>query len=217
MDYPLSLSDSDTIPTVYFAEVEYRYQPVTGVLNVSASCLDFYQDQQNRLTQVQVSATETLNIAFHEAMAKRMSDGCYQYADVPFSVDIDITFIPQLFETSLANIGSPILPQFRQVCFVFVCFQHSVALVLKYINLHKKKVCYTKPKKTVLTQISLIGPHKANLVLIAYVSSKGSGEPAHLRSLARTSAARSYKQWVKRNLQTESQIPTPSEWLRMRS
>ena len=28
---------------------------------------------------------------------------------------------------------------------------------------------------------------------------------------------RSYKQWVKRNLQTESQIPGPSEWLGMRS
>ena len=62
-----------------------------------------------------------------------------------------------------------------------------------------------------------IGPRQANLVLIAYASSEGSGEPAHPRSLARTSAARSYKQWVKRNLQTESQIPVPSEWLGMRS
>ena len=62
------------------------------------------------------------------------------------------------------------------------------------------------------------GPRQANLVLIiAYASSEGSGEPAHLRSLARTSAARSYKQWVKRNLQTESHIPGPSEWLGMRS
>ena len=34
---------------------------------------------------------------------------------------------------------------------------------------------------------------------------------------ARTFAARSYKQWVKRNLQRESQIPGPSEWLGMRS
>ena len=33
--------------------------------------------------------------------------------------------------------------------------------------------------------------------------------------LARTSAARSYKQSVKRNLQTESQIPSPSDWLGM--
>ena len=61
------------------------------------------------------------------------------------------------------------------------------------------------------------GPRQANLVLIAYASSEGSGEPAHPRSLARTSAARSYKQWVKRNLQTESQIPSPFEWLGMRS
>ena len=61
------------------------------------------------------------------------------------------------------------------------------------------------------------GPRQANLVLIAYASSEGSGEPAHPRSLARTFAARSYKQWVKRNLQTESQISGPSEWLGMRS
>ena len=61
------------------------------------------------------------------------------------------------------------------------------------------------------------GPRQANLVLIAYASCEGSGEPAHPRSLARTSAARSYKQWGKRNLQTESQIPGPCEWLDMRS
>ena len=40
----------------------------------------------------------------------------------------------------------------------------------------------------------LYRPRQANLVLIAYASSEGSGEPAHPRSLARTSAARSYKQ-----------------------
>ena len=38
------------------------------------------------------------------------------------------------------------------------------------------------------------GPRQANLVLIAYASSEGSDEPAHPRSLARTFAARSYKQ-----------------------
>ena len=63
----------------------------------------------------------------------------------------------------------------------------------------------------------LYGPRQANLVLIAYASSEASGEPAHPRSLARTFAARSYKQRVKRNLQTESQIRGPSEWLGMRS
>ena len=65
--------------------------------------------------------------------------------------------------------------------------------------------------------VLLYGPCQANLVLIAYASSEGSGEPEHPRSLARTSAARSYKQGVKRNLQTESQIPGLSEWLDMRS
>ena len=48
----------------------------------------------------------------------------------------------------------------------------------------------------------LYGPRQANLVLIAYASSEGSGEPAHPRSLARTFATRSYRQCVKRNLQT---------------
>ena len=43
-------------------------------------------------------------------------------------------------------------------------------------------------------QLSTFGPRQANLVLIAYASSEGSGEPAHPRSLARTFAARSYKQ-----------------------
>ena len=32
------------------------------------------------------------------------------------------------------------------------------------------------------------GPRQANLVLIAYASSEGSGEPAHPRSLAHTSS-----------------------------
>ena len=40
---------------------------------------------------------------------------------------------------------------------------------------------------------------------------------ASLRSLARTFAARSYQQWVKKSLQTESQISGPTEWLGMRS
>ena len=38
------------------------------------------------------------------------------------------------------------------------------------------------------------GLRQANLVLSACASSEGSGEPAHPRSLARTFAARSYKQ-----------------------
>ena len=42
--------------------------------------------------------------------------------------------------------------------------------------------------------IRLNGPRQAKLVIIAYASSEGSGEPARPRSLARTFAARSYKQ-----------------------
>ena len=44
------------------------------------------------------------------------------------------------------------------------------------------------------SQNRIYGPRQANLVLIAYASSEGSGEPTHPRSLARTPAARSYKQ-----------------------
>ena len=78
---------------------------------------------------------------------------------------------------------------------------------------------FTKVRSIFLNQHDplTIGLRQANLVLIAYASSEGSGEPVHLCSLARTFAARSYKQWVKRNLQAESQIPGPSEWLGMRS
>ena len=46
----------------------------------------------------------------------------------------------------------------------------------------------------IILTVSLCGPRQANLVLTAYASSEGSGGPAHPRSLARTAAARSYKQ-----------------------
>ena len=53
------------------------------------------------------------------------------------------------------------------------------------------------------------GPRQANLVLIAYASSEGSGEPAHPRSLARTSAARSYKQWVRGTFRQKARSLAP--------
>ena len=80
-----------------------------------------------------------------------------------------------------------------------------------------QKTVKKKKKKKKCFMLLIYGPRQANLVLIAFASSEGSGEPAHPRSLARTFAARSYKQWIKRNLQTESQIAGPSEWLGMRS
>ena len=48
--------------------------------------------------------------------------------------------------------------------------------------------------KDVMQVAILYGLREANLVLIAYASSEGSGEPAHAGCLARTFAARSYKQ-----------------------
>ena len=51
-----------------------------------------------------------------------------------------------------------------------------------------------EPRFSHANQTRLFGPHQVNLVLIDYASSEGSGEPAHPRSLARTFAARSYKQ-----------------------
>ena len=61
--------------------------------------------------------------------------------------------------------------------YIHSCNENYNNVVLVYIN-----------------NTSAYGPRQANLVLIAYASSEGSGEPAHPRSLARTFAARSYKQ-----------------------
>ena len=60
--------------------------------------------------------------------------------------------------------------------------------------------------------VSSFGLRQANLVLIAYASSEGSGEPAHPRSLARTSAARSYKQSVKRIRQKARSLAPLNGW-----
>ena len=57
-----------------------------------------------------------------------------------------------------------------------------------------KSILTTVKFQNILNKSNSFGPRQANLVLIAYASSEGSGEPAHPRSLARTFAARSYKQ-----------------------
>ena len=77
------------------------------------------------------------------------------------------------------------------------CFYVKIVDVLKQIALMKltpnvkKKI---RSMSAIVRKDVLLGPRQANLVLIAYASSEGSGEPAHPRSLARTFAARSYKQ-----------------------
>ena len=55
-------------------------------------------------------------------------------------------------------------------------------------------ICFYGELTKIILPLSSNGLRQANLVLIAYASSEGSGEPAHPRSLARTFAARSYKQ-----------------------
>ena len=66
-----------------------------------------------------------------------------------------------------------------------------------YLKYQSNFVCDTQLQDRGQSKTCLLptyGPRRANLVLIAYASSEGSGKPAHPRSLARTSAARSYKQ-----------------------
>ena len=65
-----------------------------------------------------------------------------------------------------------------------------------------ERTSHRTDRKNAKIHFIFFGPRQANLVLIAYASSEGSSEPAHLHSLARTFAARSYKQWVKKKLQT---------------
>ena len=95
-----------------------------------------------------------------------------------------------------------------------VCFNDFAVVMPSLFTTQTTSVTWNQQFSFKIFQL-LNGPRQAYLVLIAYVSSEGSGEPAHPRSLARTSAPRSYKQWVKRNLQTESQITGPSECLGM--
>ena len=90
-------------------------------------------------------------------------------------------------------------------------------LILSWVSVKQNLITFLTHHHGEVMIILIHGPRQASLVLIAYASSEGSGEPAHPRSLARTSATRPYKQRVKRNLQTENQIPGPSEWLSMRS
>ena len=71
---------------------------------------------------------------------------------------------------------------------------HSKCLCKNTGALKCKTNVISSASELIEKQITSFGPRQANLVLIAYASSEGSGESAHPRSLARTFAARSYKQ-----------------------
>ena len=82
--------------------------------------------------------------------------------------------------------------QFRKSSCFFYCsdaFQRILSIFF-----YPTFVCVLPKINLVLGIVFSYGPRQANLVLIAYASSEGSSEPAHPRSLARTFAARSYKQ-----------------------
>ena len=73
---------------------------------------------------------------------------------------------------------------------VLPCLDRKVSHLLRWHVLYIINKCDIEHRRLNI----IYGPRQANLVLIAYASSEGSGEPAHPRSLARTSAARSCKQ-----------------------
>ena len=83
-----------------------------------------------------------------------------------------------------------------------------VQLIVLYFSDQNKCLCVLKTHTNKSdSEHDLFGPRQANLVFIAYASSEGSGEPAHPRSLARTFAARSYKQ-----CQEEPSDRKPDPW-----
>ena len=90
------------------------------------------------------------------------------------------------------------------ICIPLIVIKYNQVLIWNVQPLRSHFDSFCLHRSPIFLIITLYGPRQANLVLIAYASSEGSGEPAHPRSLARISAARSYEQWVKRNLQTES-------------
>ena len=63
---------------------------------------------------------------------------------------------------------------------------------ITYVKKHHS--CFEPMVDCLFINYRLYGPRQANLVVIAYASSEGSGEPAHPRSLARTFATCLYKQ-----------------------
>ena len=80
----------------------------------------------------------------------------------------------------------------------FICFFRQVAAIVFYSLKASVFLCGDEGEGTEAFLVKNVErslePRQANLELIAYASSEGSVEPAHPRSLARTSAARSYKQ-----------------------
>ena len=72
-----------------------------------------------------------------------------------------------------------------------ICWGHWLRPDISYLNV---TIVRTYAHTLFICVYVIFGPRQANLVLIVYASSEGSGETAHPRSLARTFAAGAYKQ-----------------------
>ena len=66
-------------------------------------------------------------------------------------------------------------------------FQYEICIKCKIVLYYSKQTQSRLARSLISDLIKIYGPRHANLVLIAYASSEGSGETAHPRSLARTS------------------------------
>lgn len=108
-------SVTQTTQTVYFGEYEYKYQPIVPQINISESCRDHYLDQQNRLSPVVLANGSSILKPLYEAMAERMKDGCFRFANVPLDAGIDIQFIPELFTLTISDLGTAGFPLYRLV------------------------------------------------------------------------------------------------------
>ena len=82
-----------------------------------------------------------------------------------------------------------------------ISLKHFILTKIWSVDFDKNSACILQLlfKRTIIVIKVTYGSRQGNLVLIAYASSEGSGEPAHPepahpRSLARTFAAHSYKQ-----------------------
>ena len=72
-------------------------------------------ERQERLSPVVLANGSSIQKPLYEAMAERMKDGCFRFANVPLESGIDIKFIPELFTLTISDLGSAGFPLYRLV------------------------------------------------------------------------------------------------------
>ena len=94
-----------------------------------------------------------------------------------------------------------------------ICFNRSIQadnINIRITIVFSRNTCRSDSIRRLINFVEehdSIGPRQPNLVLIAYASSEGSGEPAHPRSLARTFAARIGDKYQIRLTRSNSSFP----------